>query len=175
MVVPLIIGLATGIAFMIVLSIAINPPFPQRYGHADDATDEDKARIASILNKSKQLEPVELFLQKYPFADVGIYQYGNLPFYNENGDEIGSKFMVTFVYSGSTISRIEYEEVRFNNLLVSYHYPSLWVTVDEQGNLEEVSLRCGIKYPGNSVGGATSVRDYDVVVGLLNAKVCWWT
>lgn len=174
MVVPLIIGLAAGIAFIIVLSLAINPPFPQRYGHADNATNEDRSRIASILEKSKQLEPVKLFLQKYPFADVWIYQYGNLPVYGENGYEIGSEFLVTFVYSGSTISRIEYEEVGVNNLLVSYHYPSLWVMVDEQGNLEEVSLRCGIKYQGNSGGGVTSVQDYDVVVGLLNAKICWW-
>jgi hypothetical protein len=171
--VPVIAGLAVGVAFMIVLSLAIiNPSFQLRYGHADNATEQDKIRIAEMLDKSKRLEPVSLFLKHYPFAHIGIYQYGH--FSLDGDDSSDSRFRTTFVYSGSPITRIEYEQVKVNNHLISYHYPALWLTINEQGTIEEISLRCSIKHLGNPIGGQTLVQEYDVVVGLLNAKICWW-
>jgi hypothetical protein len=162
-----------GVLFMFLLFQAANPPIPFRYGHADSPTAEDKVLLDDLAAKARQHEPVKLFLKKFPFADSGIYQYGDLPLTDEVGNEMGSQFRTVFVYGGSTITRIEYEEVKANNLLVSYHYPSLWVTVDREGSLQEIELRCGISYLGNSGGMVGVVQGYDTVMDFLQARTCW--
>jgi hypothetical protein len=166
-------GLAVGILFMIIFIQSVNPVRSFRYGHADNPTAEDKALLDSLSVKARQYEPVKLFLKKYPFAESGIYQYGDFPLYDEEGNETGSQFRAIFVYSGSTITRIEYEEVRTNNLLVSYHHPSLWVIMDRDGGLQGVELRCGISYLDNSGSMGEVIQGYDTVMDFLKARVCW--
>ena len=166
-----IAGMALGVSFLLVVAFAITSPLPLRYGHANAPTNEDRDKLRELLALSKQSEPVSLFLEKYPFATVEIYQYGNLPVYEEEGNM--KEFRATFVFSGSPITRIEYQEVRVNNLLISYHSPSLWVTVDSEASLKELSLRCGITYLGNSGSFQSVEQDYNVVIDFLRSKVCW--
>jgi len=170
---PVIAGLAVGVTFLLVVAFAINAPLPLRYGHANAPTIEDRSKLQEMLTVARELEPVGLFLGKYPFATVEIYQYGDSPVHDDQGSMIGSEFRATFVFSGPTITRIEYQEVRVNNLLISYHNPSLWINVDGEGNLEEQSLRCGISYLGNSGSFQNVVQEYDVVIDLLRSRVCW--
>lgn len=170
---PVITGLVVGVTFLLIVGFAINAPLPLRYGHANTPTDEDRGKLLEMLNLSRQLEPVSLFLGKYPFATIQIYQYGNSPVYDEQDTRTGSEFRATFVFSGPRITRIEYQEVSVNNLLISYHHPSLWVTVDGEGNLEDQSLRCGISYLDNSGSFQSVVNEYDVVIDFLRSKVCW--
>lgn len=157
---------------MFLLIQAANPVKSFRYGYADLAV-EERALLDGLAAKTKQYEPVKLFLKKYPFAAIGIYEYGDLPVYDEAGNETGPEFRAVFVYGGSTITRIEYEEVKTNNLLVSYHYPSLWVTVDRDGNPQWVELRCGISHLGNSGGMVEVLQGYDLVMDFLQARICW--
>ncbi|MEW5839707.1 MAG: hypothetical protein AB1753_01770 [Thermoproteota archaeon] len=179
---PVLAGLVTGALFVVLLAQAINPPVHFNYGHADNPAPEDRELLDRIAAKARQQEPVRTFLARYPFASSGVYQYtsSNLPLYDnkEEEDAAASEFVAVFVYGGSTITRIEYdgrrgEESNDNRPLISYHYPSLWVALDGDGNIRWIELRCGISYLGNQ-GGSTQkvVQGYDGVMGSLQARVC---
>lgn len=171
--IPAAAGIAVGILFMFLLIQSVNPVKSFRYSYADLAA-EERALLDGLAAKAGQHEPVKLFLKKYPFAAIGIYEYGDLPVYDDAGNEIGLEFRAVFVYGGAKITRIEYDEVRHNNHLISYHNPSLWVTTDRDGNLQWVELRCGVSYADNPIGGVTVFQGYDLVMDFLRANVCWF-
>jgi hypothetical protein len=134
---PVAIGIAVGILFILLLAAAVSLDLtPVRFGHANRPTDEDRALLMRLLEIAPQQESAKALRMKYPPADIGIYQYG----------ETESKWSATIVYSGGSKVRVESTNMTAGSSLISYHSPTIWMTFDRDGNLEWMQLRCAVGY-----------------------------
>ncbi len=154
---PAIAGLVVGIGFIILLSAALNPPFSR---FLTNVTSEEQV----LMGKARQHEAVQLFLKKYPFAKEGVLNREPFVEYDDGGNITSLKPAITVGFH-TTWPRtiITYEDVKVNNLLVRYEYPSLWVVMGLDGDIYNIKLRCGISYLESSGGMVGLVMGNDVL------------
>jgi hypothetical protein len=163
MAVPLMAGLASGVGRIILFYVVLNPPFSQ---FLTNVTPEEH----TLMNKARQEAAVQLFLKRYLFAEVGILNRDPFVEYDEMGNIASSKPAITVAYyPSSPRTIITYDDVKQNNSLVRYEYPSLWVVVSLDGNVQSVIYRCGISYLGNPSGVGSVVSGNDIVLTFLHA------
>ena len=162
-IIAIIAGLIVGIGFIALLFYSLNPRFSY---FLTDVSSEER----TIMNKARQQDAVQLFLAKYPFAQEGVLNRDPIVTYDDQGNGNSSKPAITVgYYASSPKTIVTYEDLKLNNLLVRYEYPSLWVVMDLDGNVQNIMLRCGISYLGNPSGMGSMVSGKDVIMRFLHA------
>ncbi len=162
---PVIAGFAIGIAFIILLYAALNPPFSR---FLIDVSPQEQ----ELMDKARQQEATQLFLKRYPFAKEGILNRDPIVEYDENGNIASQKPAITVAYyTTRPTTIITYEDVKENNLLVRYEHPSLAVVMGLNGDIYGIELRCGISYLESFGGMGSMVTGNDAVEFLRDGKM----
>jgi hypothetical protein len=144
---------------------------PVRFSHVDSPTDEDKVLLIELLQKAEQNDLVHLLRAKYPpLGSAAIYQYG----------DVKSDWRATIVYISGPKSHLDYPGLPANTYfgyvpgsLISYHVPSIWLTLNRSGDIQEIELRCSVTFLGSDrhFGGIMS-RNATDISELLRSQSC---
>lgn len=123
-----------------------------------------------LIGKARQQEVVQLFLKEHPFAKEGVLNREPFIQYDDGGNISSSSPAITVAYYPTyPRTTITYEDVKQNNLLIRYEYPSLWIVVGLDSDIHNVVLRCGISYLEGHGGMTGAVMGNVIVLKFLHA------